>query len=68
MLSARISSLRSCSVHTSVLYVHAVGMQNEHFQNRKTDAHAEHVRKELMRMVIKVVPKTAKILKNRSCH
>jgi hypothetical protein len=67
MLRARISSLRSCSVHTSVLYALALGIQNEHFKNRKTDAHAEHVRKELMRMVIKV-PKTAKILKNRSCH
>jgi hypothetical protein len=67
MLSARISSLRLCSVHTSDLYAHAVGTQNEHFKNGKTDAYAEHVRKELMHMVIKV-PKTAKILKNRSCH
>jgi hypothetical protein len=29
----------------------AEGIQNEHFKNGKTDAHAEHVNKELMHMV-----------------
>ncbi len=32
-------------------YVHAEGIQNEHLKKRKTDVHAEHARKELMRML-----------------
>jgi hypothetical protein len=32
-------------------YMHAEGIQNEHLKNGKTDAHAEHVNKELMHMV-----------------
>jgi hypothetical protein len=51
MLSARISSWRACSVHASIPYAHAEGIQNEHLKNTKTDAHAEHVRQELMRML-----------------
>ncbi len=48
MLSARMSSRRACSVRASVPYAHAQGIQNEHLKNGKTDAHAEHARKELM--------------------
>ena len=51
MLSAHISSWRACSVHASIPYVHAYGIQNEHLKFRKTDAHAEHARKKLMRML-----------------
>ncbi len=51
MLSVRISSWRACSVHASIPYAHAEGIQNEHLKNRKTDAHAKHARKELMRML-----------------
>ncbi len=40
MFSARISP-----------YAHVEGVKNEHLKNWKTDAHAEHVRKKLMRMV-----------------
>ncbi len=36
-------------MHASIPYAHAEGIQNEHLKNRKTDAHAEHARKELMR-------------------
>ncbi len=38
-------------MHRSVPYAHAEGIQNEHLKNGKIDAHAEHTRKELMRMV-----------------
>ncbi len=38
-------------MNASVPYVHAEGTQNEHLKNGKTDAHAEHVRKGLMRML-----------------
>jgi hypothetical protein len=51
MLSVRISSKHACSVHASVPYAHAVGIQDEHLKNGITDAHAEHGRKELMRLV-----------------
>ncbi len=51
MLSARISFWRACSVHASIPYTHAGGIQNERLKNRKTDVHAEHARKELMRML-----------------
>ncbi len=51
MLSLGISSWRACSVHASIPYAHAEGIQNEHLKNRKTDADAEHARKELMRML-----------------
>jgi hypothetical protein len=51
MLSMRISSWRACSVHASIPYAHAEGIQNEHLKNTKTDAHAEHARQELMRML-----------------
>ncbi len=37
--------------HEFLPYVHAEGIQNEHLKNRKTDAHAEHARKELMCLV-----------------
>ncbi len=37
-------------MHESVPCAHAEGTQNE-FENRKTDAHAEHARKELMNML-----------------
>jgi hypothetical protein len=40
--------LRVC---ISVPFAYAWGMQNEHLKNGKTDAHAEHASKELMRMV-----------------
>jgi hypothetical protein len=33
------------------MHAYAEGIQNEHLKNRKTDAHAEHGRKELMRML-----------------
>ncbi len=46
MLSVRISSWRACSVHASIPYAHAEGIQNEHLKNMKTDAHQE-----LMRML-----------------
>jgi hypothetical protein len=49
MLSLRTSSWCACSVHASVPYLHAEGIQNEHLKNRKTDAH-----KELMHMVRRV--------------
>jgi hypothetical protein len=38
-------------VHAQFLYAHAEGIQNEHLKNTKTDAHAEHARLELMRML-----------------
>ncbi len=38
-------------MHASVPFAHAVGMQNEHLKNWKIDAHTEHVRQKLMRMV-----------------
>jgi hypothetical protein len=47
MLSACMSSLSECSVQASVPYEHAEGIQNEHLKNGKTDAPAEHARKEL---------------------
>ncbi len=51
MLSVRITSWRACSVHASLPDVHADGIQNKHLINRKTDVHAKHARKELMRML-----------------
>ncbi len=38
-------------MHASIPYAHAQGIQNEHLKNTKTDAHAEHARQELMRML-----------------
>jgi hypothetical protein len=32
-------------------YAHAEGIQKKHLKNRKTDAHAEHALKELMRLL-----------------
>ncbi len=46
MLSVCISSLRACSVHASIPYAHAEGIQNKHLKYTKTDA-----RQELMRML-----------------
>jgi hypothetical protein len=37
--------------HAPVPYAHAEGIQNEHFKNMRTDAHAENACKELMCMV-----------------
>jgi hypothetical protein len=65
MLSARTSSLLVCSVYASVPDAHAqcthqfltrmLSAQNEHLKNRKTDAHAEHARKELKRMLMVLI-------------
>ncbi len=43
-----VSSWDACSVHTSIPYDHAEGIQNEHLKNTKTDAEAEHACQELM--------------------
>ncbi len=43
--------LTVCSVHASVPNAYAEGTQNKPLKNGKTDAHAEHVSKELMSMV-----------------
>ncbi len=51
MLSGRINFWRACSVHAIAPYVHAEGEQNKHLKKRKTDAHGEHARKELICMV-----------------
>jgi hypothetical protein len=58
MLSVRIISWRTCSVQASVSEVHAKCthqfcmrmLRVYKMKNRKTDAHAEHARKELMHM------------------
>ncbi len=65
MLSVRISSWCTCSMHASVPdarsvqasfpYAHAKGIQNERLKNRKTDAHAEHALKELMRAMTRTL-------------
>jgi hypothetical protein len=55
MLSAYISSWGIYSVHTSVPYTYAEGIQNDHLKNGKTDAHAEHACKELMGMLMVLI-------------
>ncbi len=51
MLSAHISFLRVCSVHASVPYGYAEDIENEHLKIGKTDAYAEHARRELKCMI-----------------
>jgi hypothetical protein len=49
--SAHTSFGLLCSMHTSVPYVHAVGIQTEHLKIWETDVHAEHARKKLISLI-----------------
>jgi len=51
ILSAHTSFGLLCSMHTSVPYVHAVGIQTEHLKIWETDVHAEHARKKLISLI-----------------